>query len=97
MSVFPANLRTRYLRAILEGGLRRPVDMQLTPEEKEDLVRKILFLVNPPHQPFIRDICHFIDSDLFKAYPWMSPKQQKVFEYVQESDTLKWSPPHWAG
>lgn len=96
MSVFPVNLRTRYLRAILEGGLRRPVNMQLTPEEKEDLIRKILLIVNPPHQPIVRDVSSFIDSDLFKAYPWMSGKQMDVFKYVQDSDTLGWSPPHWA-
>lgn len=95
MSVFPIGYRTRYLRSLLEGGMKRPADMQLTHDDKQDLVRKILLIVNSPLSPTIRNVEELIDSDLFRAYPWMSDQQRKVFEFVQESDTSGWHRPYW--
>lgn len=90
MSVFPDHPRTRYLRAILEGGARRDPQFRLTSDEKKNLAEKILLLVNPPQQPFVRPVEEFIDSDLFRSYPYMSDKQKAVFEHVQDSDTIPW-------
>lgn len=86
-SAFPIKLKTRYLRAILEGGLSRDASLRLTQDEKKDLARKMLLLANPPHQPFPRSLEQLIDSDLMLAYPWMTETQKRIFDHVQETVT----------
>ena len=90
MSVFPTNTRTRYLRSLFEGGVKRPDHLRLSADEKEDLARKLLLLANPPHNPVVRELTTLLDSHLFMAFPWMTDHQKEVFVVVQNSDTLSW-------